>query len=62
MFGVDQTHSSMITCESVEDGADSIMIWVCFADSGPGRLVIIDGAVNFELYKQSLQETEGIHM
>lgn len=27
-----------------------------FAASGPGRLAIIDGAVNWELYKKILQE------
>ncbi len=32
------------------------MVWACFATSGPGRLAIIDGTMNSELYQQILKE------
>ncbi len=32
------------------------MVWGCFADSGPGRLSIIDGTMNSALYQKILKE------
>ncbi len=32
------------------------MVWASFAASGPGRLAIIDGTMNSELYQQILKE------
>ena len=34
----------------------SIMVWSRFAVSGPGRLTIIDGTMNSELYQQILKK------
>uniref|UniRef100_A0A8C1ZWF6 Tc1-like transposase DDE domain-containing protein n=1 Tax=Cyprinus carpio TaxID=7962 RepID=A0A8C1ZWF6_CYPCA len=39
---------------SVRHGV-SIMVWLCFAASGPGRLAIIDGTMNSELYKANVR-------
>ncbi len=33
-----------------------VMIWGCFAASGPGRLAIIDGTMNSALYQKILKE------
>uniref|UniRef100_A0A9J7Y0N0 Uncharacterized protein n=1 Tax=Cyprinus carpio carpio TaxID=630221 RepID=A0A9J7Y0N0_CYPCA len=41
---------------SVKHGGGSIMVWTCFAASGPGQLAIIDGTMNSELYQQILKE------
>ncbi len=40
----------------MKHGGGSIMVWACFAVSGPGRLAIIDGIINSELYQQILKE------
>ncbi len=32
------------------------MLWGCFTASGPGRLAIIDGIMNFALYQKILKE------
>ncbi len=34
----------------------SVMVWGCFAASGPGRLAITDGTMNFALYQKILKE------
>ncbi len=33
-------------------GGGSVMVWGCFAASGPGRLAIIDGTMNSALYQK----------
>ncbi len=33
-----------------------MMVWGCFAASGPGRLAIIDGTMNSALYQKILKE------
>lgn len=38
-------------------GGGSMMVWDCFAASGPGRLKIIDGTMNSALYKRILNVT-----
>lgn len=56
MFGDDQTlHTSIITL-SVKHGGGSMMICTCFAVFGQGQFAIIEVAMNYELYKQILQE------
>lgn len=47
---------------SVKRGGGSIMSWVCFAASGPGRLAVIDRAVNSELNTQLLQKNQNQNM
>ncbi|MGH0129911.1 UNVERIFIED_CONTAM: hypothetical protein FKN15_018765 [Acipenser sinensis] len=37
------------------------MVWGCFAASGPGRLVIIEGTMNSALYQRILQENVSQH-
>ncbi len=41
---------------TVEHGCGSVMVWGCFASSGPGRLAIIDGTMNSALYQKILKE------
>ncbi len=40
----------------MKHGDGSIMVWACFAASGPGQPAIIDGTMNSELYQQILKE------
>lgn len=47
-------HKNLIL--SVKHGGASIMVWACFAASGPGQLAIIDGTINSELYQQILKD------
>uniref|UniRef100_A0A8C4N7K6 Transposase n=1 Tax=Eptatretus burgeri TaxID=7764 RepID=A0A8C4N7K6_EPTBU len=41
---------------TVKHGGGSIMVWGCFAVSGPWRLAILEGTMNSGLYQQILQE------
>ncbi len=41
---------------TVKHGGGSVMVWGCFAASGPGRVVIIDGTMNSALYQENLKE------
>ena len=41
---------------TVKHGGGSVMVWGCFAASGPGRLAIIEGTMNSALYQRILQE------
>ncbi len=41
---------------TVRHGGGSVMVWGCFAASGPGRLAIIDGTMNSALYQKILKE------
>ncbi len=41
---------------TVKHGDGSVMVWGCFAASGPGRLAIIDGIMNSALYHKILKE------
>ena len=47
-------HKSLIP--SVKRGGGSVMVWGCFAASGPGRFTIIDGTMNSELFQRILKE------
>ncbi|MBN3293236.1 TCB1 transposase, partial [Polypterus senegalus] len=40
----------------VKYGAGSVMVWGCFAASGPGRLAVIDGTMNSTVYQKILKE------
>lgn len=41
---------------TVKYGGGSVMVWGCFAASGPGRLAVIDGTMNSALYQKILKE------
>uniref|UniRef100_A0A9J8BH47 Transposase n=1 Tax=Cyprinus carpio carpio TaxID=630221 RepID=A0A9J8BH47_CYPCA len=41
---------------TVKHGGGSVMVWGCFAASGPVRLTIIDGIMNSALYQKILKE------
>ncbi len=41
---------------TVKHGGGSVMVWGCFAASGPGWLAIIDGTMNSALYQKTLKE------
>ncbi len=32
------------------------MVWGCFAASGPGRLAVINGTMNFAVYQKTLKD------
>ncbi|XP_075444851.1 uncharacterized protein LOC142488342 isoform X3 [Ascaphus truei] len=44
---------------TVKHGDGSVMVWGCFAASGPGRLAIIDTTMNSALYQKILEENVG---
>uniref|UniRef100_A0A8C9X1V4 Transposase Tc1-like domain-containing protein n=1 Tax=Sander lucioperca TaxID=283035 RepID=A0A8C9X1V4_SANLU len=41
---------------TVKYGGGNIMIWACFAASGPGQLGIIEGKMNSQIYQTILQD------
>ncbi|KAK3551569.1 hypothetical protein QTP70_019797 [Hemibagrus guttatus] len=41
---------------TVKYGGGSVMVWGCFADSGPGRLAVINGTMNSAVYQKILKE------
>ncbi|KAK3561767.1 hypothetical protein QTP86_013416 [Hemibagrus guttatus] len=41
---------------TVKYGGDSVMVWGCFAASGPGRLAVINGTMNSAVYQKILKE------
>ncbi len=41
---------------TVKHGGGSVMVWGCFAASGPGHLAIIDGTMNSALYQKIMKE------
>ncbi|KAG2456946.1 TCB1 transposase, partial [Polypterus senegalus] len=41
---------------TVKYGDGSVMVWGCFAASGPGRLAVIDGTMNSTVYQKILKE------
>uniref|UniRef100_A0A8C5R032 Transposase n=1 Tax=Leptobrachium leishanense TaxID=445787 RepID=A0A8C5R032_9ANUR len=52
--GTAHQHQNLIP--TVKHGGGSIMVWGCFAASGPGRIVVIDGKMNSRVYQDILQE------
>lgn len=42
--------------DTVRHGGGSVMVWGCFAASGPGHLAAIDGTVNSVLYQKIFKE------
>ena len=52
--GTAHQHQNLIP--TVNYGGGSIMVWGCFAASGPGQLAIIDGKRNSQVYQDVLQE------
>ena len=61
---LDGTHNTMCgekhqnLIPTVKYGGGSIMVWGCFAASGPGELAIINGKMNSQVYKDILQENK----
>uniref|UniRef100_A0A803JTH1 Uncharacterized protein n=1 Tax=Xenopus tropicalis TaxID=8364 RepID=A0A803JTH1_XENTR len=50
-------HQNLIpTVKYVKYGGGSVMVWGCFAASGPGRLAVIDGTMNSTVYQKILKE------
>uniref|UniRef100_A0AAY4F020 Tc1-like transposase DDE domain-containing protein n=1 Tax=Denticeps clupeoides TaxID=299321 RepID=A0AAY4F020_9TELE len=41
---------------TVKYGGGSVMVWGCFAASGPGRFAVIDGTMNSTVYQKILKE------
>ncbi|KAK3569659.1 hypothetical protein QTP86_002643 [Hemibagrus guttatus] len=41
---------------TVKYGGGSVMVWGCFADSGPGKLAVINGTMNSAVYQKILKE------
>ncbi len=41
---------------TVKYGGDSVMVWGCFAASGPGRLTVINGTMNSAVYQKILKD------
>uniref|UniRef100_A0AAR2LJV0 Transposase n=1 Tax=Pygocentrus nattereri TaxID=42514 RepID=A0AAR2LJV0_PYGNA len=41
---------------TVKYGGGSVMVWGCFAVSGPGRLAVINGTMNSAVYQKILKE------
>ncbi|KAK3532558.1 hypothetical protein QTP86_024138 [Hemibagrus guttatus] len=41
---------------TVKYGGGSLMVWGCFAASGPGRLAVINGTMNSTVYQKILKE------
>ena len=41
---------------TVKHGGGSVMVWGCFAASGPGQLAVIDGKMNSAVYQKILKE------
>ena len=41
---------------TVKHGGGSVMVWGCFAASGPGHLAVIDGTMNSAVYQKILKE------
>ncbi|KAK3509481.1 hypothetical protein QTP70_035136 [Hemibagrus guttatus] len=41
---------------TVKYGGGSVMVWGCFAASGPGRLAVINGSMNSAVYQKILKE------
>ncbi|KAG2466638.1 TCB1 transposase, partial [Polypterus senegalus] len=48
--------STIPTVKHVKYGGGSVMVWGCFAASGPGRLAVIDGTMNSTVYQKILKE------
>lgn len=52
--GTAHQHQHLIP--TVKHGGGCIMVWGCFAASGPGQLAIINGKMNSKVYQDVLQE------
>ena len=52
--GTAHQHQNLIP--TVKYGGGSIMVWGCFAASGPGQIAIIDRKMNSQVYQDILQE------
>ncbi|KAK3573943.1 hypothetical protein QTP86_033016, partial [Hemibagrus guttatus] len=47
---------SLKNIPTVKYGGGSVMVWGCFAASGPGRLAVINGTMNSAVYQKILKE------
>ncbi|KAK3508611.1 hypothetical protein QTP70_035201, partial [Hemibagrus guttatus] len=50
------TFQEKIIIPTVKYGGGSVMVWGCFAASGPGRLAVINGTMNSAVYQKILKE------
>ena len=44
---------------TVKYGGDSVMVWGCFAASGPGRLAVMNGTMNSAVYQKTWRWISG---
>lgn len=47
-------HENII--QTIKHDGGNIMIWACFAASGPGQLAVIEGKMNSQVYQKCLQD------
>uniref|UniRef100_A0A803K078 Uncharacterized protein n=1 Tax=Xenopus tropicalis TaxID=8364 RepID=A0A803K078_XENTR len=57
---LEETHNNYVWrkrgTSTVKYGGGGIMVWGCFAVSGPERIAIIEGKMNSQVYQDILQE------
>uniref|UniRef100_A0AAR2L9T4 Tc1-like transposase DDE domain-containing protein n=1 Tax=Pygocentrus nattereri TaxID=42514 RepID=A0AAR2L9T4_PYGNA len=56
MCGEKEAHQHQNLIPTVKHGGGGIIVWVCFAASGPGRIDVINGKMNSQVYQDILQE------
>ena len=56
--GTSHQHQNLIP--TVKYGGGSIMVWGCFAASGPEPLAVIDGKMNSQVYQDFAGECKAI--
>lgn len=55
----DMAHQKKKITLKVKSGCGSVMVWVCLAASGPGRLAAVNGTMNSAVHQNILKENVG---